>query len=250
MVNVCLPLLTFTNHVSKVKNFYTHFNIYRLNLKFGQIGCRFFASTIMSGDSHHLLSLNSINPNVINMEYAVRGPLVIRATALEKEIKKGVSKPFDRVIKANIGDCHAMGQQPITYIRQVLSCIIDPQLLETSLFPPDVKAKAKQLLDSFGGHSAGSYSDSAGVEIIRRHCAEYIAKRDNVPSDWQDIVLTTGASEAVRAILTLINSGSQDGLPTGVMIPIPQYPLYTATLAEYAMFPIEYYLGNKCHTHS
>ena len=30
------------------------------------------------------------------------------------------SFPFDRVIRANIGDCHASGNQvPITYIRQV-----------------------------------------------------------------------------------------------------------------------------------
>lgn len=34
----------------------------------------------------NLLSLDSINPNVIKMEYAVRGPLVIRAGEIEKEI--------------------------------------------------------------------------------------------------------------------------------------------------------------------
>ena len=94
-----------------------------------------------------------------------------------------------------------------------------------------------------GGHSVGAYSDSAGVEIIRRHCAEYISERDGIPSDWQDIFLTTGASEAVRAVLTLINSTSTDEKPSGVLIPIPQYPLYTATLAEYSMHPIKYYLG-------
>lgn len=33
-----------------------------------------------------LLSLDTINPNVIKMEYAVRGPLVIRAGEIEKEI--------------------------------------------------------------------------------------------------------------------------------------------------------------------
>lgn len=31
---------------------------------------------------------------------------------------QGVKKPFDEVIKANIGDAHAMGQQPITFFRQ------------------------------------------------------------------------------------------------------------------------------------
>ncbi len=34
-------------------------------------------------------------------------------------IVQGAKKPFTEVIKANIGDAHAMGQKPITFIRQV-----------------------------------------------------------------------------------------------------------------------------------
>lgn len=34
------------------------------------------------------ITLDSMNPNVIKMEYAVRGPLVIRAGEIEKEIKQ------------------------------------------------------------------------------------------------------------------------------------------------------------------
>jgi hypothetical protein len=38
---------------------------------------------------------------------------------------QGTKKPFTEVIKANIGDCHAMGQTPITFIRQVrIMCCI------------------------------------------------------------------------------------------------------------------------------
>ncbi len=33
-----------------------------------------------------ILNLNNINPNVKTMEYAVRGPLVIRAVNIEKEL--------------------------------------------------------------------------------------------------------------------------------------------------------------------
>ena len=36
-----------------------------------------------------------------------------------KIFPKGVEKPFSSVIKANIGDAHAMGNKPITFIRQV-----------------------------------------------------------------------------------------------------------------------------------
>ena len=32
---------------------------------------------------------------------------------------QGAKKPFKDVIRANIGDCHAMGQVPISFIRQV-----------------------------------------------------------------------------------------------------------------------------------
>ncbi|XP_015786109.1 alanine aminotransferase 2 [Tetranychus urticae] len=201
-----------------------------------------------SGESSHVLDLDSVNQNVKKMEYAVRGPLVIRAGEIEKELKAGKNdKPFNGVIRANIGDCHATGQKPLTFIRQVIACCTDTTLLDDPKYPKDVKEKVKLLLSYCGGNSVGSYSDSAGIEIIRRHCAEYIAERDGIPSNWQDIVLTNGASEAVKFVLALINSSSTDDKPTGVLIPIPQYPLYTATLAEYAMHPIKYYLdeGNE-----
>lgn len=35
-----------------------------------------------------ILTLENLNPNVLAMEYAVRGPLVIRALGIEKELKK------------------------------------------------------------------------------------------------------------------------------------------------------------------
>ncbi|RWS25992.1 alanine aminotransferase 2-like protein [Leptotrombidium deliense] len=204
-----------------------------------------FCSRRYASMDNHLLTLSNINENVKRMEYAVRGPLVIRAAQLEKELKSGKQLPFNEVIRANIGDCHAMNQQPLTYMRQVLAACTDTRLLENSEYPSDVKEKVKLLLSYCGGGSVGAYSDSTGVEIIRRHCAEYIERRDGIPSDYQNIVLTTGASEAVRAVLALINSTATDPLPTGVLIPIPQYPLYTATLAEYGMAAINYYLDES-----
>ncbi|KAI1285729.1 Alanine aminotransferase 2 [Halotydeus destructor] len=192
------------------------------------------------------ITIETINANVKEMEYAVRGPLVIRAGQIERELREGKKKPFSQVIRANIGDCHAVGQKPITFIRQVLACCADVSLLDDGKFPEDVKQRARDLLKA-AGSSAGCYSDSAGIELIRRHCAEYITARDGVESNWEDIVLTTGASEAVRLLLTLINSSAADGIPTGVLIPIPQYPLYTATLAEYGMHPISYYLDEAKH---
>ena len=80
---------------------------------------------------------------------------------------QGVEKPFSTVIKANIGDAHAMGNKPITFIRQVMALITHPPLLESQEFPGDAKARARELLEGCRGGSVGAYSDSPGIEIIR-----------------------------------------------------------------------------------
>ena len=90
---------------------------------------------------------------------------------------QGVKKPFENVIKANIGDAHAMGNLPVTFLRQVLAIVSYPELLNSADMPEDAKDRARAILGGCKGGSAGSYSDSPGVEIIRRHVAEYIAKR-------------------------------------------------------------------------
>ena len=59
--------------------------------------------------------------------------------------------------------------------------------------------KMKSNLIQFQGQSAGSYSDSAGIEVIRRHVADYIKERDGgIPSNWENIILCAGASEGIR----------------------------------------------------
>ena len=160
------------------------------------------------------VTMDNMNPCIKKMEYAVRGPLVIRATAIEKvililrletkninnvfcqEIQDGVQKPFSSVIKANIGDAHAMGNLPITFIRQVLAIVTHPPLLDSADFPDDAKSRAREILKGCKGGSVGSYSESPGLEIIRRHVAEYIKQRDGgIESDWQKIMLCAGASE-------------------------------------------------------
>ena len=73
--------------------------------------------------------------------------------------------------------------------------------------------------------------------------ADYIKERDGgVESDWTNIILSGGASEAIRSLLALVNDQRPGEKPVGVMIPIPQYPLYSATIAEYGMHQISYYL--------
>jgi len=190
-----------------------------------------------------VLTLSNMNPHIKAMEYAVRGPLVIRAVEIEKELANGVKKPFEQVIRANIGDAHAMGQQPITYIRQVLALISYPELIDKLDVPEDVKAKARQLLGGTKGSSMGAYTDSPGIEVIRKHAAEYIQRRDGIPAKSEDIILCAGASEGIRATMKLFINGAQGKDKPGVMIPIPQYPLYSATIAEFDFSQVGYYLN-------
>lgn len=56
--------------------------------------------------------------------------------------------------------------------------------------------------------------------------------------------LLLGASDAIKNVLKLLICDSQGKKP-GVMIPIPQYPLYSATLAEFGMQQIGYYLDES-----
>lgn len=159
-------------------------------------------------------------------------------------IFQGAKKPFKEVIRANIGDCHAMGQIPLTFIRQVLGLVTYDKLFDDPTIPEDAKSRAREILCGCKGGSLGSYSDSAGIEPIRKHVAEYISRRDGIPADWNNIILSAGASGSIKAILALMRC-PVGGKRPGIMIPIPQYPLYSATIAEFDMEQIGYYLDES-----
>ncbi|XP_029561162.1 alanine aminotransferase 2-like isoform X1 [Salmo trutta] len=194
-----------------------------------------------------VLTIDTMNPTVKNVEYAVRGPIVQRAIQIEKELREGVKKPFTEVIKANIGDAHAMGQQPITFFRQVLALCSYPELLNENMFPEDAKNRARRILQACGGGSVGAYSASQGIDCVRQDVARYIERRDGgVPCDPDNVYLTTGASDGIVTMLKLLVCG-EGASRTGVMISIPQYPLYSAALAELGAVQVNYYLNEeKC----
>ena len=90
--------------------------------------------------------------------------------------------PFDEVIKCNIGDAHAMGQAPITYIRQVVSGAAYPEMLASTgnnngVIPADASNQAQRILDGCGGHSLGAYSNSAGIQVVREDIARLVTLR-------------------------------------------------------------------------
>ncbi|XP_075225927.1 alanine aminotransferase 2-like [Lycorma delicatula] len=188
------------------------------------------------------LTIDTLNPGIKILEYAVRGPIAIRASEIEKELQKGIKKPFNEVIKAHIGDCHAMGQTPITFIRQVLAVVSWPKLLDNPEIPSDVKFRAVEILRSCAGYSIGSYPCPLGVDVIRNHVVCYIEKRDGHPCNLDDVVLHAGAKDGIQAVLDLFDA-DVDGKRPGIMCSIPQYPLYSAIFSKQNMTMIKYYLN-------
>ncbi|KAK3812957.1 MAG: pyridoxal phosphate-dependent transferase [Benniella sp.] len=196
--------------------------------------------------STKILTSKNMNQQVREAQYAVRGELAIRSEELKNELAKGVKLPFKRVVGCNIGNPQALDQKPITFFRQVASLCEYPELLKEEnaeaaarLFPSDAIARAKLLLKNIG--SVGAYSHSQGIPHIRQNVAQFISERDGYAADPSKIYLTQGASAGVQLTLQMIVENNK----VGIMIPIPQYPLYTATLAVLNANAVPYYLDES-----
>ena len=177
------------------------------------------------------ITLADLGKAVIETEYAVRGPIVARAAELEKSGRK--------IIYCNIGNPQALEQRPLSYLRQVLALCEYPELAESaaSSFPSDAVEAARSILAG-SKHGLGAYSESKGLRVVREAVAEFIGERDGIAADPEAIYLTDGASKGVQAALRLLIADASDG----IMIPIPQYPLYSATITLYEGAQVPYYL--------
>lgn len=126
------------------------------------------------------LTVDTINPHVVAARFAVRGELAIKSEEYQAKLAKGDKDlPFDQIISAHIGNPQQLDQKPITFFRQVLSLLENPQLLEKEDilinalgYKPDVIKRARFLLNSVG--SVGAYSASAGVPAIKESIANFL----------------------------------------------------------------------------
>ena len=182
---------------------------------------------------------DTMNKNLMEMEYAVRGELVIKAGQYQKMLADGdTSLPFDEVILCNIGNPQSVGQKPFTFFRQVLAGCMYPDLADAGVMPSDASARVKKILGGMAG-GVGAYSGSKGVDSIRESVADYIQGRDGgARQDIENIFLTSGASEGIKTIMQLATRDSTDG----ILIPTPQYPLYSATVTAIGGAQIGYSL--------
>jgi alanine-synthesizing transaminase len=132
--------------------------------------------------------------------YEIRGPVLAEAKRLEDD--------GHRIIKLNIGNPAPFGfEAPDDILRDVI------QALPT----------------------AQGYSDSKGVLPARRAIAQHYQVRDFPTVDIDDIYLGNGVSELiVMAMQGLLNNGDE------VLIPAPDYPLWTAAASLAGGTPVHY----------
>jgi alanine transaminase len=69
------------------------------------------------------LTVDSLNPSIKKVQYAVRGELAIKAEEYRVRLQQRPEShglPFDKVISSNIGNPQQIGlnQPPITFVRQ------------------------------------------------------------------------------------------------------------------------------------
>ena len=118
--------------------------------------------------------------------------------------------------------------------------MLNPTLISSSETNPDAAKRADWYLSEIV--SAGSYSHSLGIPIVRKTVANFLHERDGVPTpEIDDIYMTEGASQGVHLIINSIITNPNDG----IMIPIPQYPLYSAAISLYGGSPVPYYLNEE-----
>ncbi|KAA6377810.1 MAG: Alanine aminotransferase, partial [Streblomastix strix] len=152
-------------------------------------------------------TVDGIQPNVLHENYVVSGAVPQRAMEIEEELKQGVKYPFSKIIYCNIGNPHVLGQQPISFFREVLSLLANPALLNhpnlSKIYNADVIKRARYMLQETPG-GVGAYSHSQGLPFVRKDIAAFIEKRDGFPCSLNTIFLSQGASPGIQTFLQFL----------------------------------------------
>lgn len=135
-----------------------------------------------------------------NVAYDIRGPVLDKARQMEEE--------GHRIIKLNIGNVAAFGLEP----------------------PDEIVQDMIRNLP----HTAG-YTDSKGLFAPRRAVVHYTQEKRIAGVAVDDVYLGNGASELMAISLNaLLNDGDE------LLIPSPDYPLYTAVTGLSGGRPVHY----------
>lgn len=104
------------------------------------------------------------------------------------------------------------------------------------VYPSDAITRARLISSKFV--SLGAYSHSKGLHFVRENISKFIEARDGYPADHEHIFLTDGASEGIKRVLQCMIVDEK----SGILLPLPQYPLYSAAVTMLGGAMIPYYL--------
>ena len=122
-----------------------------------------------------------INPHVIEMEYAVRGPIPQRA-----EVLKGEGR---RTIPCNIGNPQALGQPVISFFRQVVALLEEPARL-------DREKKLNRILT----HTPGIADELREEDLVSDYVLDYVQNMlDQWPSHERHQCLIAGQARGLSS---------------------------------------------------
>lgn len=120
--------------------------------------------------------------------------------------------------------------------------MIYPPLTEKGVLSEDALKRVDTLQKECKSPVGAYTSNSKGYSFVRRSVADFINRRDGVSdANENNIYLTNGASEAVRICFSALVRNSADG----ILVPIPQYPLYSALLTLFGGELFPYYLNEE-----
>jgi alanine-synthesizing transaminase len=135
-----------------------------------------------------------------NVAYDIRGPVLDKARQMEEE--------GQHIIKLNIGNVAAFGFDP----------------------PDEI---VQDMIRNVAG--ASGYTDSKGLFAPRKAVMHYMQEKRVEGVSVDDIYLGNGASELIQlAMNALLNDGDE------MLIPTPDFPLYTAVTGLSGGTPVHY----------
>lgn len=144
----------------------------------------------------------SKSSKLANVAYDIRGPVLAKARQMEEEGHK--------IIKLNIGNVAAFGLEP----------------------PDEI---VQDMIRNLPSQVAAGYTDSKGLFAPRRAIVHYTQEKKIANVTVDDVYLGNGASELIAMSLNaLLDNGDE------LLIPAPDYPLWTAVTGLSGGTPVHY----------
>ena len=192
----------------------------------------------MSLGAKGFLRVSNISQKVAKAEYALQNFYSAQEKRLKDIQHQNQSSLSDSIIMSNHCNPHSYGQNPITFNRQCISAILNPDLAKAKIYNQDVIKRTEYYLSKLG-YPLGAYSEDVGYISVMKNVAKFLEKRDGAVVDHNNIFLTDGVTSGMNMVLRVLVESPNDAF----MIPAPQSPLYGALAAVHNAQSVPYYLN-------